>query len=62
MIAINESTRDNPTKLICECGQEVGFALHHDYLEGRCVCEKEYQIKVGATLWNCCAVPANPSI
>ena len=62
MINITESTREKPCKLICECGKEVNFAIHNDYIEGGCVCGKFYVIamaKNGGSIWNCCSSPDN---
>jgi ribosomal protein S27AE len=63
MLNIEESDRNNPTKAICECGEDVFFDLHHDFLHGYCgKCNKEYHIKVNSGIWNCCCPSNNPSI
>ena len=62
MLKIKDSTRNEPTKAVCDCGNEVVLTLHHDYLEGRCSCHKEYHIKVGEGVWNCCAKSENTPI
>jgi hypothetical protein len=62
MITITEGTRQNPSKMLCECGEKVNMAIHHDFMEGGCICGKIYCIPlaiVGAGIWNCCSEPAN---
>lgn len=60
MIKIEESNRHNGgTNLICECGQQVYFAMHWDYIEGKCKCGKGYAIKVQGNIWNCCSGSEN---
>jgi hypothetical protein len=61
MLKINESSRVNPSKVICECGTELCLTLHHDFAEVNCHnCKKMYVIKVNESIWNCCAKPENP--
>jgi hypothetical protein len=60
MIRITEGTRQNPSTLTCECGEKVYMAIHHDFIEGGCICGKTYCIPMqGAGLWNCCSEPEN---
>jgi hypothetical protein len=40
MIRITEGTRQNPSTLTCECGEKVYMAIHHDFIEGGCICGK----------------------
>jgi hypothetical protein len=62
-LTLHESTRDNPSKFKCSCGEtELQGALHHDYLEFNCFCGREYRIKVNEGLWNCCVPSVNPPI
>lgn len=59
MLTIQSSTRENPSKVICKCGETVGFVIHHDFIEAHCKCGKQYQIKMNESAWNCCAKPVN---
>jgi len=35
------------------------MVLHWDYLEGTCGCGRQYAIKVGEDIWNCCCPTEN---
>jgi hypothetical protein len=62
MINITEGTRNNPSVMTCECGQVVNMAIHHDFIEGGCLCGKFYcipMVKSGVGIWNCCSEPEN---
>ena len=62
MIQITEGTRENPSSILCECGKKVNLAIHHDFIEGRCDCGKNYCILMDWSkggIWNCCSEPQN---